>query len=83
MSNSYSIGCVKCKKYLWIAQGWLPEEFIFYSGEPDTMQKLSRFLKEHINHPLLFFDSSNGDETFPDFYHDDELTEKRIWQEID
>lgn len=83
MSNSYSIGCTQCKKSLWIAQGGLPESFTFYSGEPVIMFKLKQFLREHIHHPLLFFDSSNSEEVIPDFFDMDDDTGIDTWERLE
>jgi len=64
MSRTFSIACTQCKKKLWVAQGqgdMKPERFIFYSGQPETMEALKQFLLEHFQHPLVFDDNCEGD----------------------
>jgi len=29
MSDTFGIGCKKCKKYVWIGQGWNKDDFLF------------------------------------------------------
>lgn len=53
MSTTYSIGCKKCKKRLWIAQTSSGNR-IFYTADRDAMQALGDFLFDHEGHDLVF-----------------------------
>lgn len=46
MSVDYYFACGKCKQCVQIAQDGL-SGFTFYSGEPNCMQELGKFLREH------------------------------------
>ena len=46
MSSDIYIACEKCKSALWCAQTGL-SGFTFYSGEPECMSALGRWLREH------------------------------------
>ena len=50
MSVCYHLSCHKCEEYIWVAQG----SSRFYSGEPETMKSLGKFLYEHEGHELSF-----------------------------
>jgi len=58
MSVTYSIGCTKCKKVLWVGQ----RDYLYGATAVDTMQ----FLKDHQKHPLIFDEDCNS-ETFDDY----------------
>jgi hypothetical protein len=58
MSDSYNIACINCGDYVWIGQSQNSDPpFCFYSGEPDTMQKLKEFLWKHMGHVLMMNES--------------------------
>lgn len=47
MSVTFDIGCLDCKKKLWIGQ----REYIY--SAPDKLQKLAGFLLDHKGHHLV------------------------------
>jgi hypothetical protein len=49
MSITTHLVCCDCREEVWIGQ----RNFI-YTGEPETMKKLEKFLYEHMNHNLCF-----------------------------
>jgi hypothetical protein len=53
MSVTFSMACKKCKEHLWIGQS----SRTFYSGEPETMEKLKEFLFNHMYHELVYTDN--------------------------
>ncbi len=57
MSMTYDIACTKCKKHLWIGQGY-DKLFRTYTGHKDEhgQRHLDRFLWEHCGHSLLILD---------------------------
>jgi hypothetical protein len=79
MSRTYEIACKTCKETLWIGQGWPPAEGAedqrnIYTGMPDVMDKLTRFLFKHETkpesglHELVFGDDEPLDfASFHDF----------------
>jgi len=46
MSVDYYFACKKCNECTHVAQDGL-SGFTFYSGEPDCMEKLGHFLRDH------------------------------------
>jgi hypothetical protein len=46
MSVDYYLACDKCKQAIHVAQDGMGG-FTFYSGEPDCLYHLGRFLEEH------------------------------------
>jgi hypothetical protein len=73
MSRSLFITCQDCKERLWIGQGMGS----FYSGEPETMDALGKFLFKHettptTEHVLNYRDDNSTD----DWYNDDS------WKEV-
>jgi hypothetical protein len=52
MSDTYSIVCHETKQALWIGQG-RGSMSCFYSGEPETMQRLGLFLKATMGKALV------------------------------
>ena len=53
MSETFSIACHETKSRVWIGQGW-GEMTCFYTGEPETMERLRRFFNAHKGKPLVF-----------------------------
>ena len=53
MSDSYVIGCMRCREALTIGQAAGGEPFCFYSGEGETMEELKLFFYKHFQHPLI------------------------------
>lgn len=67
MSRTLSIACNTCKERLWVGQG----QSSFYSGEPDAMEKLGKFLFKHettpdSEHHLTFEDDNSNDDWYSD-----------------
>lgn len=52
MSQTYSLVCHETRKRIWVGQGW-GKMSVFYSGEPETMEALGMFLREHEGIPLV------------------------------
>jgi len=52
MSETYSLVCHDTKETLWIGQGY-PNMRVFYSADPDTVQRLGRFLSKTFGKPLV------------------------------
>jgi hypothetical protein len=74
MSRALYVTCQDCKERLWIGQG----EGSFYSGDPEVMEALGKFLFTHettltTEHTLNFRDDNSDDA----WYADDE------WVRID
>jgi hypothetical protein len=44
MSQTFSLVCKEAKLKIWVGQGWRTMD-TFYSGMPDVMQRLGRFLE--------------------------------------
>ena len=61
MSDTFSIACVKCRKHLWIAQGWRddPSSGHMYSTPPHIHAHYA-FLREHQSHELVFDENCDG-----------------------
>jgi hypothetical protein len=54
MSSSYRIICKETKQSVWIGQGFGGMECL-YSGEPETMELLRKFLNETMGKKLILF----------------------------
>ena len=63
MSETFSIVCHETKKRVWIGQGW-GEMTSFYTGEPETMERLRRFLNAHAGKPLTFVCNDRNDNIY-------------------
>ena len=59
MSRTYSLVCEETKSCLWVGQGH-GEMTVFYSGEPQTMERLGRFLRAHVGKQLALMDSEKA-----------------------
>jgi len=59
MSRTYEIICKKCKKSLWIGQGFPDKRYIYKSDE--HIKPLENFLFDHLEHDLFFADSERLD----------------------
>lgn len=70
MSRTYEIGCEKCRVCLWIGQGRLLEKFGIYTA-PKKASLFSKFLREHIDHPLKFFDTERRDDDYVEIDEND------------
>ncbi len=70
MSVCYQVNCHDCEETIWVAQGGS----CFYSGDPETMKALGRFLYEHEGHRLSF----NDDNQF-DWYKEFEGEANKAW----
>ncbi|MEE8346976.1 MAG: hypothetical protein V3S20_06490 [Dehalococcoidia bacterium] len=53
MSTSYDIYCEDCLESLWVGQQGGGGD-TFYTGHPEVMEALGRFLWKHENHELKF-----------------------------
>jgi hypothetical protein len=53
VSQTFSIACPETKKRLWIGQG-RGDMSVFYTADPDVMERLRRFLNAHVGKPLFF-----------------------------
>ncbi len=55
MSETYNIGCKKCKKFVWVGQGSYGDKYegYLYTGE-GKIEVLYKFLIDHKRHPLIF-----------------------------
>lgn len=53
MSHTFSLVCHATRQRVWIGQGWGSMQSL-YSGNPETMDALMRFLNDHIGQPLEF-----------------------------
>lgn len=53
MSQTFSLVCPSTQKRIWLGQGW-GEMTNLYSGQPETMEALKRFLNDHIDKPVYF-----------------------------
>lgn len=67
MSRSLDIACATCKKRIWVGQG----SGSFYSGMPEVMEALGKFLFAHettptTEHILHFQDDNSTDEWYTD-----------------
>ena len=65
MSNTFSLVCDETKQKLWVGQGW-EGMTTFYSGTPDVMQRLGRFL-EATRGKALRIRCDDADETHGDY----------------
>lgn len=54
MSTTYSLCCPEMNLKIWIGQSGATSEFYVYSGESDTMDKLSAFLLKTRGKHLIF-----------------------------
>jgi hypothetical protein len=52
VSQTFRLVCHETKQKIWIGQGWGAMD-TFYSGEPETMERLGRFLVATIGKPLV------------------------------
>jgi hypothetical protein len=52
MSQTFSLVCKAKKLKIWVGQGW-HSMTNFYSGEPEKMQRLGRFLNETKGETLV------------------------------
>ncbi len=68
MSRTLEIACNTCKERLWVGQGYGS----FYSGEPETMDKLGRFLFKHETTPSAEHSLSFQDDNSTDAWYDDD-----------
>jgi hypothetical protein len=66
MSSSYRIICKETKQAVWIGQGFGGMK-IFYSGEPETMEKLHRFLDETKGKELIVVNTDCTEIEFEDY----------------
>ncbi len=71
MSQTFSLVCMDTKQWIWIGQGW-GSMTSFYTGEPETMARLQRFLNAHRDKELRFL----CDDTTPWMFDDG-------WQEFE
>jgi hypothetical protein len=63
MSDTYDIVCRNCKSSLWIGQSSTSDPtFCFYTGVPETMEALKKFLYEHMEHDLTMEDSQRHED---------------------
>lgn len=53
MSATYSVYCEDCLESLWVGQGSKASP-AFYTGHPEVMEALGRFLWQHEDHELRF-----------------------------
>lgn len=53
MSQTFSLVCKETKRSIWIGQGHGVMS-VFYSGMPETMERLKRFLNAHAGKQLEF-----------------------------
>jgi len=62
MSQTFELVCHDTKQKIWIGQGW-GEMTCFYSGMPDVMGRLGRFLEATRGKPLVVLctDTDDGD----------------------
>lgn len=76
MSQTWSLVCHETKKMIWIGQGTGSSMSCFYTGEPNTMERLRQFLNEHKNKNLMFL-CDDTDEDCMDYeeYLDEALNE--------
>ena len=72
MSQTYSIACTQCEVQLWIGQTRVP----LYSGQPNTLAQLARFLIAHEDHPLIYCDDDKLG------YDEFEKLDQRDWEEV-
>jgi hypothetical protein len=62
MSQTFNLVCHAKRKKIWIGQGW-GSMTNFYSGMPDRMEHLKRFLNDTRGHALvLLCDDTQGGE---------------------
>lgn len=65
MSQTFSLICRETKQKIWIGQGW-GEMTGFYTGEPETMARLRRFLNATRGKALEFVMNDQTDEIYED-----------------
>lgn len=65
MSNTFSLVCDETEQKIWIGQGWKGMT-TFYSGMPEVMQRLGRFL-EVTRGKILLIRCDDTDETHGDY----------------
>lgn len=56
MSQTFNLCCPATQQYVWIGHGWGAMTG-FYTGEPQTMQRLQAFLNAHRGEILYFLES--------------------------
>ena len=72
MSETFYLVCHETKQRMWIGQGW-GQMTSFYTGEPETMQRLHDFLNAHIGKPLEFVCLDRDDRIYKyDHFGEDE-----------
>lgn len=71
MSRTYDLVCKETQLGVWIGQGWKGLE-VFYSGKPETMERLGRFLAAHIGKELVVMDSEHAICELDDFQYFEE-----------
>lgn len=55
MSQTFSLYCPETKLKVWIGQGSFHDGMrVLYTGEPQTMERLKRFLNAHQDKPIIF-----------------------------
>lgn len=59
MSRTFYIACPETKQYLWIGQGSKDNMSTFYSGEPEIMDCLAKFLNTHLGKSLVVVDGED------------------------
>ena len=59
MSRTYSIVCKETQLGVWIGQGWNGLE-TFYTGHPEIMARLHRFLAAHMGKELVVMDDQKA-----------------------
>ena len=78
MSQTFSLVCPSTKLSIWIGQGSFTDGMrVLYTGQPETMERLKRFLNAHKGKPLVFACDDQGE------YLDCEEFEQPDWDRED
>lgn len=62
MSQTFSLVCKEACLKIWVGQGWRAMTN-FYSGEPETMRRLGRFLEATRGKSLLLICNDTEDDS--------------------
>lgn len=71
MSRCYDLACPAMNLYIWVGQGWKGMEN-FYSGSPEQMEKLGRFLEVTRGRALVLLETQELGPDMQEFEEEDD-----------